>query len=99
VPERDAVRCRYGLVEPLHSYNPIRIAFFQWLALARDLRGARRARDVAGYLFGPPGWAPDGRSSTTEAMRARVADAARAGAAAGPRGLAGGRPDRLASVE
>jgi len=30
------------------------------------------ARDVAGYLFGPPGWAPDGNGLTTENMRRRA---------------------------
>jgi sterol desaturase/sphingolipid hydroxylase (fatty acid hydroxylase superfamily) len=76
VPERDDLPCRYGLVEPLTSRNPFRIAFFQWVALLRDLRGARSPRAVAGYLFGPPGWAPDGPGTTTEALRAGAARAA-----------------------
>ena len=73
VPERDDLPCRYGLVVPLRTVNPIRIAFFQWVALARDLRRARGLRDVAGYLFAPPGWSPDGPGETTEALRARAA--------------------------
>jgi sterol desaturase/sphingolipid hydroxylase (fatty acid hydroxylase superfamily) len=76
VPERDSVGCRYGLVQPLLTNNPLRIAFFQWVALIRDLRRARGPRDVAGYLLGPPGWAPDGAGDTTAALRARAAQAA-----------------------
>jgi sterol desaturase/sphingolipid hydroxylase (fatty acid hydroxylase superfamily) len=79
VPERDDLPCRYGLVEPLTSRNPFRIAFFQWVALLRDLRGARSPRAVAGYLFGPPGWAPDGPGTPTEALRACAARAAAPG--------------------
>jgi hypothetical protein len=47
------------LATPLVSNNPIRIAFHEWLRIAKDLRGARTAREVIGYLFGPPAWRPD----------------------------------------
>lgn len=72
VPEREDLPCRYGLVSPLRSYNPVKIAFFQWQALVADLRCARGPREVLGYLFGPPGWKPDGPGDTTEALRARA---------------------------
>ncbi len=35
--ERDDLPCRYGLVTPLMSNNPIRIAFHEWLKMAKDL--------------------------------------------------------------
>jgi hypothetical protein len=57
---------------PLRTYNPVRIAFFQWIAIVSDLRRARGWRERAGYLFGPPGWSPDGPGETTEALRARA---------------------------
>jgi len=72
IPERDDLPCRYGLVTPLRTYNPLKIAFFYWVEIFRDLRKARSLRDVAGYLFGPPGWAPDGKGPTTENMRRRA---------------------------
>jgi sterol desaturase/sphingolipid hydroxylase (fatty acid hydroxylase superfamily) len=70
VPERDDLPCRYGLVTPLRSYNPLRVEFHQWLALAADLARARSLRAVLGHLFGPPGWRPDGPGHTTAALRA-----------------------------
>jgi sterol desaturase/sphingolipid hydroxylase (fatty acid hydroxylase superfamily) len=73
--ERDDVPCRYGLVTPMTGYNLLRIEFHQWTRLLADLRRARSVRDVAGYLFGPPGWAPDGEGETTEALRRRAARA------------------------
>ena len=35
IVERDDHPCRYGLVKPLRSNNPLVIAFHEWLALAR----------------------------------------------------------------
>ncbi|MEO6895877.1 MAG: sterol desaturase family protein [Caldimonas sp.] len=73
--ERDDVPCRYGLVEPMTGYNPVRIELAQWQKLGRDLLGARSLRAVAGYLVMAPGWNPDGPGSTTEEMRARATEA------------------------
>lgn len=71
VKERGDLPCRYGLVEPLATYNPLRIEFGQWASLMRDLAGARSVRAFCGYLFMPPGWASEGEGSTTAALRAR----------------------------
>jgi sterol desaturase/sphingolipid hydroxylase (fatty acid hydroxylase superfamily) len=71
--ERDDVPCRYGLVTPLKSYNPLVVEFSQWGLLLRDLFAARSLRAVLGYLFMPPGWSPHGPGTTTEALRARAA--------------------------
>ena len=57
--ERRDLPCRYGLVTPLISHNPIRIAFHEWLKMAKDLQGVRTGREAIGYLFGPPAWQPD----------------------------------------
>jgi len=73
--ERDDVPCRYGLVVPVATYNPLRIEFAQWIALGRDLLAARSLRAVLGHLVLPPGWSPDGPGATTEALRARAAAA------------------------
>ena len=61
VAERADLPCRYGLVTPLVSHNPIRIAFHEWLKMVDDLRKVRSWREAIGYLFGPPGWRPDGQ--------------------------------------
>lgn len=44
----------YGLVKPLHSANPVRIAFHQWLLLARAVGAAHSWRQRAALLMGPP---------------------------------------------
>jgi sterol desaturase/sphingolipid hydroxylase (fatty acid hydroxylase superfamily) len=55
VSERDDVPCRYGLVTPLRSNNPLIIAFHEWGALARDLWQARSWRERLMCVIGPPG--------------------------------------------
>jgi sterol desaturase/sphingolipid hydroxylase (fatty acid hydroxylase superfamily) len=52
--EDPAVPCRYGLVTPLRSYNPLWIALHEVAALGRDLWRGRALRDWRRALFGPP---------------------------------------------
>jgi sterol desaturase/sphingolipid hydroxylase (fatty acid hydroxylase superfamily) len=65
--ERADLPCRYGLTTPLRSNNPLKIAFHEWLKLLNDLYGARSVREVAFYLFGPPGWRPERSAAILEA--------------------------------
>ena len=83
--ERADVPCRYGLYEPIRSYNPLRIEFQQWLWLGRDLLAARSLRAFVGHLLMPPGWNPNGAGSTTEELRARAAASGAAPPGAGRR--------------
>jgi sterol desaturase/sphingolipid hydroxylase (fatty acid hydroxylase superfamily) len=73
--ERADLPCRYGLVKPLTSNNPLVVDFHEWAALARDLWRARSVKDGLGYLFGPPGWRPNGEGLTTQALRRAAAEA------------------------
>jgi sterol desaturase/sphingolipid hydroxylase (fatty acid hydroxylase superfamily) len=65
--EREPVR--YGITHDITTFNPLRVAVHEVAALARDVKGASTARAVLGYLFAPPGWSPDGTSSTAAQMR------------------------------
>jgi len=75
VEERADLPCRYGLIHPITTYNPLRVEFGQWLQLARELLAARSLRAALGLLFKPPGWSPDGPGETTEELRQRAASA------------------------
>lgn len=48
----------YGLTKNIHTFNIGRIAFHEYAAIGRDVRGAGRVRDKLGYIVGPPGWTP-----------------------------------------
>jgi len=56
--EPEGARAVYGLTKNIGTYNPVRVAFHEYTAAWRDVRTARNWRQRAGYLFGPPGWAP-----------------------------------------
>ncbi|MEV4381775.1 sterol desaturase family protein [Streptosporangium sp. NPDC049644] len=49
-------RVVYGLTKNIDTYNPIRVAFGEYVSVWRDVRGAGNWRDGLGHLFGPPGW-------------------------------------------
>lgn len=70
-PELDEEKPRYGIVKNLGDFNILRVAFHEWGGIARDLAGSRSLREVAGYLFGPPGWSPDGSRDTSAILKAQ----------------------------
>ena len=49
---------RYGLVEPLRSYNPLRIVTHAWTGMFHDLRLARGWRETWLTVFRPPEYKP-----------------------------------------
>ena len=55
-PEQE--RVRYGLTTNIETYNPFRVAFHEFVAIWRDVRGASTWRDRLGYMLKGPGWQP-----------------------------------------
>jgi sterol desaturase/sphingolipid hydroxylase (fatty acid hydroxylase superfamily) len=76
-PERADDPPRYGIVKNIDTFNPLRIAFHEWLAMMRDLAAARSLRAAFGVVFGPPGWRADGTGQTSANIRAAWAAAQR----------------------
>ena len=70
IPEQDADPVVYGLTKNLGTFNPLRVAFHEWLAIGKDLWHAPGFKARWGYLFGPPGWSHDGSRKTSTAIRA-----------------------------
>jgi sterol desaturase/sphingolipid hydroxylase (fatty acid hydroxylase superfamily) len=74
--EPEGERVRYGLTTNIETFNPVRVAYHEWAAIARDVRRARGWRERLGYAFGGPGWTPGqtARSSavTTGATRTQA---------------------------
>ncbi len=68
-PELDEEPCRYGIVKNLGTFNPLRVAFHEWIGIAQDI--VRQPRHTLGWLFGRPGWSPDGSRETSASLRAR----------------------------
>lgn len=74
IAEDEHEPCRFGLVKPLTSNNPLVIVFQEWLALGRDMLRHRNPIIWFNYLVQPPGWQPDGKGQTTAQMRALLSD-------------------------
>jgi alkylglycerol monooxygenase len=51
-PEREPVR--YGLVKNIDSFNPLKIAFHEWLDMVREVRVARSGRQVYDAVLAAP---------------------------------------------
>jgi sterol desaturase/sphingolipid hydroxylase (fatty acid hydroxylase superfamily) len=49
----------YGIVEPLDSYNPLKVTFHEWASMAADFASVHGARNKLRALFAPPAWAAD----------------------------------------
>jgi sterol desaturase/sphingolipid hydroxylase (fatty acid hydroxylase superfamily) len=59
----------YGITHDLATFNPLRIAVHEIVALWRDLRRAPSVRAALCYALLPPGWSPDGSSLTAAQLR------------------------------
>ncbi|SLN22041.1 Fatty acid hydroxylase superfamily protein [Roseivivax jejudonensis] len=74
VPECDDERVDYGLVRNLGTFNPIRVAFHEWVAIFRDVtQPGLTARQRLMYAVAPPGWSHDGSRETSDMIKARHA--------------------------
>jgi sterol desaturase/sphingolipid hydroxylase (fatty acid hydroxylase superfamily) len=56
--EPEVRRIKYGLTKNIHTYNPIRIAYHEFVDIARDVRRAHGWRNTLGSVFGRPGRQP-----------------------------------------
>jgi len=74
-PERAPVD--YGITKNIETYNPVRIAFHEWVAMIGDAWRAGSVADALGYVVRPPGWSPgdDGQTSASLRERAGIAPA------------------------
>jgi sterol desaturase/sphingolipid hydroxylase (fatty acid hydroxylase superfamily) len=56
--QREVRRPTYGLTTNIDTYNPLRIAYHEFAAIARDVRRAATWRDRLGHVVRSPGWQP-----------------------------------------
>jgi hypothetical protein len=71
IPETGEEPCRYGTVKNLGTFNLFHNVFHEWIGIGKDLLASRSPREALGYLFGPPGWSPDGSRDTSHTLKAK----------------------------
>lgn len=60
----------YGLTTNIETYNPIRVAFHEWIALISDIFSSKTSfRNKIKYLCKPPGWKHDGTGIIATELR------------------------------
>ena len=62
--EGEGERVRYGLTKNIGTYNVVRAAFGEYVAMWHDVKRAPTLREKAGVLFHGPGWTPPGVDPT-----------------------------------
>jgi len=56
--EPESIPVVYGLTKNITTYNPVKIAFHEWVAMCRDVKSAGSFADAWGYVMKKPGWGP-----------------------------------------
>jgi sterol desaturase/sphingolipid hydroxylase (fatty acid hydroxylase superfamily) len=56
--EPEGERVRYGLTTNINTFNPVRVAFHEYIALWHDIRRAPTWRERVGHAWHGPGWKP-----------------------------------------
>lgn len=71
VAELDEDVPRYGIVKNIGTFNPIRVAFHEWVGMLKDtLSPGLTLRQRLLYLVAPPGWSHDGSRKTSADLKA-----------------------------
>lgn len=60
---------KYGVLHPPNSYHPWTIVSHEYKEIWKDVKNARNWKDRFMYVFGPPGWSPDGSRKTVKEMQ------------------------------
>lgn len=72
VPENPDLPMEYGVVSPINTYNPIKIAFAEWAAIFKDMLNPRSSANLWArfkYAAAPPGYSHDNSRQTSEDIK------------------------------
>lgn len=60
----------YGLVKNINTYNPVKVAFLEWVQMFKDVITAdTHFLNRLKYLYKPPGWKHDGTGTLSSDLR------------------------------
>ena len=62
----------YGVVSPINTYNPFKIAFVEWINIFKDMFALKSSAGVwerLKYALAPPGYSHDGSRQTSEDIK------------------------------
>lgn len=69
-PEVKEEKVVYGLVSNINTYNPVKIAFVEWINMFKDVfSGKKSFSSRLKYFIKPPGWKHDGTGKLSDDLR------------------------------
>ena len=71
--EKESEPVDYGLTSNIDTFNPLRIATHEWMAMFRDAARAPTLADSLRTLLKPPGWSADGSTRTARELQRQLA--------------------------
>lgn len=74
-PLEDSEPVEFGITRPVNTSSFLDVHFGEFVLLWRDLKKASSLSQCTRYLFGPPGWTPQGEQQTASARKRRAIDA------------------------
>jgi len=69
----DELENHFGVLSPPNSHHPWTILTHEYAAMWKDFKKARSFKEGFMYVFGPPGWCPDGSKKTVKQLQAEMA--------------------------
>ena len=68
----DEIDIEYGIIHDPKSYNPLVIVTYEYQHIWKDVKNAKSFYEGFMYIFGPPGWSPDGSTLTVKQMQQKM---------------------------
>lgn len=70
VPEQEDEKITYGIIKPIETYNPVRIAFVEMVNMFKDaLTPGLKLSERLKYLYKAPGYSHDGSRKGSKALK------------------------------
>ena len=63
------VEPKYGILKDPKTYNPVMLNLHEFRDIFQDVRKAKSLKEALMYIFGPPGWSPDGSTQTARQIQ------------------------------
>lgn len=68
----DNIDIKYGVVHAPKNNNPMEILLHEYRDIWNDVKKSKNIKEAFMYIFGPPGWSPDGSSMTVRQIQRQL---------------------------
>ena len=62
----------YGLTKNVDTFNPVKVAFGEWVQIFKDVLKTKNLKNIFNYIFAAPGWSHDKSTLTAKEMRSQT---------------------------